>query len=51
MTRLCRHCKHAEGRASMLAGKVIVWCALHRTVPVRVCGDWEREPGADDDAV
>lgn len=49
MTPECRHCKHAEGRASMLAGGVVVWCALHRTVPTRVCGDWEREPGADDE--
>ncbi len=33
----------------MLAGGVVVWCALHRTVPARVCGDWEREPGSDDE--
>lgn len=49
MTPRCSHCRHSEGRASMLAGGYVIWCALHRTVPVRVCGDWEREAGADDE--
>lgn len=49
MTPQCRHCRHSEGRASMLAGRFVIWCVRHQTVPVRVCGDYSREPGSDDE--
>lgn len=50
MTPLCRHCCYSEGRPSMLAGAIVLWCSLHRTVPTQACADFEREPGSDDEA-
>ena len=49
MTPECRHCTHSEARPSMLAGGVVLWCARWRTIAASACGDWEREPGSDDE--
>lgn len=48
MTPRCAHCKHSEGRASMLAGSFVIWCSLWKTIPTKVCDEWQRAPGADD---
>jgi len=45
----CAHCKHSEGRGSTISSGTIIWCRLYRTIPTRVCADWCREPGVDDE--
>jgi hypothetical protein len=42
-------CRHSEGRASLRAGTIVLWCSLHRTVPAKACASYVREPGADDE--
>ncbi len=44
----CRSCAHSEARPSMLAGGVVLWCARHRTMAQRRCGDFVYEPGVDE---
>jgi len=41
----CRTCTHATQRAT--GGTLVLWCARWRTVPSRVCGEYQREPGSD----
>lgn len=45
----CRTCRHAVSRPSVLAHGWVLWCSLHSTLAVRLCGSYEREPGADDE--
>jgi hypothetical protein len=45
----CKSCTHAQSRPSIRAGEVVLWCARYLTVPQRVCGDFERYPGAEND--
>lgn len=49
MTPACRFCTHAEGRPSSLGRGWMLWCVRHRTLAQRACGDWQREPGSDDE--
>lgn len=44
----CRACTHSIGRAGDWSLPPVLWCTRHRTAAVRVCGDWQREPGADE---
>jgi hypothetical protein len=44
----CQSCTHSESRPSMRAGAVVLWCALHKRLAERACGDWCRYPGAEE---
>lgn len=49
MTPECRFCMHSEGRPSSLGRGWLLWCTRYRIVAQRACGDWQREPGSDDE--
>ena len=41
----CASCRHAIGTYKGL------WCQLRKEMSRRVCGEFEREPGSDEDEV
>lgn len=45
----CRACQHSVGRAADWSLPPFLWCVRHRTAAARVCSDFVREPGSDDE--
>jgi len=42
----CQSCRHSIGRAADLTLPAMLWCTRHRTAAVRVCAEFQYEPGA-----
>lgn len=45
----CLTCRHVSVIWTPAAAKYVKWCGLTSTVTDRVCDEYEREPGSDDE--
>jgi hypothetical protein len=45
----CKHCRHVRIIWRPAGQYEIKWCELKSAAAVKTCGEYDREPGADDE--